>query len=31
MNIIVFLCSSHAGFITGATIQVDGGAHRGIM
>jgi 3-oxoacyl-[acyl-carrier protein] reductase len=29
--LIVFLCSSHAGFITGATIQVDGGAYRGIM
>jgi len=29
--LIVFLCSRHAGFMTGTTIQVDGGAYRGIM
>lgn len=29
--LVVFLCSSHSGFTTGATIQVDGGAYRGIM
>ncbi len=30
-SLIVYLCSSHAGFITGATIQVGGGANRAIM
>ncbi len=29
--LIVFLCSSQSAFMTGATIQVDGGAYRGIM
>jgi 3-oxoacyl-[acyl-carrier protein] reductase len=29
--LIVFLCAQQSAFITGATIQVDGGAYRGIM
>jgi 3-oxoacyl-[acyl-carrier protein] reductase len=29
--LIVFLCSQRSAFITGATIQVDGGAFRGLM
>ena len=29
--LIVFLCSHQAAFMTGTTIQVDGGAYRGIM
>ena len=29
--LVVFLCSAQAAFMTGTTIQVDGGAYRGIM
>jgi 3-oxoacyl-[acyl-carrier protein] reductase len=29
--LIVFLCSAQASFMTGTTIQVDGGSYRGIM
>lgn len=30
-GLIVFLCSNHAGFMTGTTIQVDGGANRALF
>lgn len=30
-NLVVFLCSPAAGYITGSTILVDGGAYRGLM
>jgi NAD(P)-dependent dehydrogenase (short-subunit alcohol dehydrogenase family) len=30
-NLIVFLASDRARYITGTSIQVDGGAIRGIM
>lgn len=30
-NLIVFLCSPAAGYITGSTILVDGGAYKGLM
>ena len=30
-NLIVFLCSPAAGYITGTTITVDGGAYKGLM
>lgn len=29
--LIAFLCSQQAAYITGATIQVDGGRYRGLM
>jgi 3-oxoacyl-[acyl-carrier protein] reductase len=30
-NLVVFLCSDAASYITGSTILVDGGAYRGLM
>ncbi len=30
-DLVVFLASGRAGYLTGATIQVDGGYYRGIM
>lgn len=30
-NLVVFLCSPAAGYITGSTILVDGGAYKGLM
>jgi 3-oxoacyl-[acyl-carrier protein] reductase len=30
-GLIVFLCSSHAAFMTGTMIQVDGGANRALF
>jgi 3-oxoacyl-[acyl-carrier protein] reductase len=30
-RVVAFLCSQHAGFITGAAIPVDGGAYAGLL
>lgn len=30
-RVVAFLCSEHAGFITGASIPVDGGAYPGLL
>ena len=30
-DLVVFLASERSGYLTGATIQVDGGYYRGLM
>ena len=30
-NVVAFLCSEHAKFITGASLIVDGGQYQGLM